>query len=396
VSGFDPSRTRRALRPRLLLLATAMFVVATNGFVIAGLLPQIARDFDVHISDVGYAITFYAATVAVTAPVTSILFARVSRTMLMVAGMALVAVGTLVAALSPDLALFVGGRIIAAIGGAAIVPIGTAAAAALAAPEHRGRAIGIVVAGFTASIAFGAPLGTALAGLGGWRTPLLVLAALALVVAAALAFTVRHVPIDPPVGLGRRFAALGNSRLLLTLLTTVFALAGFNIVYIFSSSVVHHATGGDAGLLALLLLTYGVAGLVGNAIGGQLTDRIGPRRTSAIFIGAIVVVLAAMPTLAVTLPGALASFALWGVAGSGSLPAIQYRLITVDPAVAGVALSWNSTALYIGIAFAPVVGAAALHAGGPGLVPLVGASAAAVALLLFQLSWVLRRRTSEG
>lgn len=390
MTNVEPSYPAR-LYPRLILLAASLFVVATNGFVIAGLLPHIAETLGVHVADVGYAITFYAATVAIAAPATSIVFSRMSRTTLMAGGLVLVSIGTVVAASAPTLELFITGRVIAALGGAAVVPVATASAAALAPPERRGRAIGLVVVGFTASTAFGAPIGTALAALGGWRLPLYALAGLALVVGALLVAFVRRVPIDAAVSLGRRFAALGNPRLVLALLTTVFAVAGFNVVYIFSSSVVGGATGGDGSLLALLLLTYGVAGLGGNSLGGALTDRIGPRRVSAIFLGAMVVVLAAMPLVAGTLPGAIAVFALWGFTSSAALPAIQYRQISIDPAVAGVALSWNSTALYIGIAIAPPLGAAALHLAGPATVPLVGALAGALALTLFQLSWAGRR-----
>ena len=391
MTNVEPFYVGRALYSRLVVLAAALFVVATNGFLIAGLLPDIAKTLDVHVSDVGYAITFYAATVAIAAPATSILFSRVSRTRLMTIGMLLVAAGTLVAALAPTLEVFIGGRVIAALGGAAVVPVATASAAAIAAPEHRGRAIGLVVVGFTASTAFGAPIGTALAALGGWRVPLLGLTGLAIVAAAVIALRVRRVPIDPPVSLAHRFGVLGNPRLVLALLTTVFAVAGFNVVYIFSSSVVKPATGGDGSALAVLLLTYGVAGLVGNSLGGQLTDRIGPRRVTAIFISAMVVVLAIMPLVATSMIGLAIVFGLWGLTSSAALPAIQYRQITIDPPVAGIALSWNSTALYVGIAFAPLIGDLTLQFGGAGLVPVVGAVTAAIALVLFQLSWAGRR-----
>ncbi|CAN5207687.1 MFS transporter [soil metagenome] len=391
MTTVEPFYAPGRLYPRLVVLAAALFVVATNGFVIAGLLPQIAKTLGVHASDVGYAITFYAATVAVAAPATSIIFSRVSRTTLMSLGLVLTAIGTVVAASAPTLEVFIAGRVIAALGGAAVVPVATASAAAIAPPDHRGRAIGLVVVGFTASTAFGAPIGTALAAVGGWRLPLFGLAGLALVVAGVIALAIRRVPIDPAVSLGRRFAALGNVRLLLALLTTVFVVAGFNIVYIFSSSVVKQATGGEGSLLAVLLLIYGVAGLFGNSLGGTLVDRIGPRRVALFFLGAMVVVLAVMPVAAATFAGAAIAFALWGFTASAGLPAIQYRQITIDPEVAGVALSWNSTALYVGIAFAPLIGAAALHGTGVQSVPVVGAIAGAVALVLFQLSWAGRR-----
>ena len=90
MTNVEPFYAGAALYSRIVVLAAALFTVATNGFLIAGLLPDIADTFGVHVSDVGYAITFYAATVAIAAPATSILFARVSRTRLMTSSMPIV------------------------------------------------------------------------------------------------------------------------------------------------------------------------------------------------------------------------------------------------------------------------------------------------------------------
>ena len=88
---------------KLGILAFGLFVVGTNAFVIAGLLPKIADTLGVTPTDVSYSITFYALVVAVVAPVISISLARMSRTVLMASGLGLIAVGTVLAALSHNL-----------------------------------------------------------------------------------------------------------------------------------------------------------------------------------------------------------------------------------------------------------------------------------------------------
>jgi len=72
--------------------------------------------------------------------VISITMSRVSRATLMAAGLLLVAAGTVIAASAPTLEVFTLGRVVAAFGGAALVPTATAAAAMMASPERRGRA----------------------------------------------------------------------------------------------------------------------------------------------------------------------------------------------------------------------------------------------------------------
>ena len=381
------------LYPRLGILAVGLFIVGTNGFVIAGLLPEIARTLGVRASDVSYSITDYAIVVAIASPIVSIVLARVSRAGLMSLGLVLIAIGTVIAAAAPDLTIFTLGRIVAAFGGAALVPAATAAAATLATPERRGRAIAFVAVGFTAATAFGAPLGTALAAVGGWRVPLFGVAGLAVLTAAAVALFVRRVPLGQAISARRRLATLGDPRILLVLVATLLVVSGFNVVYIFSSAVTAEATGNAPGLLALLLLVFGVAGIAGNVAAGPLTDRFGNRPVAILVLVVMALSLALLPTVAGSLVGTAILFAVWGVMANAIALPIQHRLVQVNPEAAGVALSWYSTALYGGIAIAPPLGAVALGLGNAELVPEIGAVAVILALVVLLVGYLAARRT---
>jgi DHA1 family inner membrane transport protein len=390
MTSLDQPHSAR-LYPRLAILAVGLFIVGTNGFMIAGLLPQIASTLGVTASAVSYSITIYAIVVAVASPAVAILLPRISRTTLMSLGLVLVSIGTVIAAVAPNLDVFTLGRVVAALGGAALVPPATATAAALASPERRGRAIAFVAVGFTAALAFGAPLGTAIASVGGWRIPLFGLAGLAALTAVAVAVFVRHIPIGAPVSARQRFAILRDPRILLALIATLLVVSSFNVVYIFSAAVTDVATGGSASLLALLLLIFGVAGIGGNTAAGPLTDRFGNRPVAVATLGLLFVSLLALTLVAHSLLGTAIVFAVWGVSSNAiSLP-VQHRLVQVNPATAGVALSWFSTALYAGIALAPPLGAAALGLGHPQLVPLFGSVVVVLSMVAFLLGYVRRR-----
>src|SRR6195952_696561 len=287
----------REIYLKLAILAFGLFIVGTNAFVIAGLLPQIASSLGVTPTEVSYSITFYALVVAIAAPAISILLARMSRTTLMASGAALIAIGTVLAALSHDIELFTIGRMIAGAGGAALVPSATAAATAIVPPQRRGTAIAFVSAGFTLSTAVGAPLGTAIGAVGGWELPLYVLAGLALLLVPVILLVVRGIPLSAPATFRRRLSSLRDSRLTLTLFAWLFIFASFNSVYIFSSEVTHTATGGSGSLLAILLLSYGVAGIIGNVFSGPLTDRVGNRVFGVVMIAIQVVLLGLLPVL---------------------------------------------------------------------------------------------------
>lgn len=379
-----------------MILAVGLFVVASNALVIAGLLPQIAEALGVHASDVSYSITGYALVVAVLSPVVSIVLARVSRTVLMSGGLLIVAVGTVIAASSSGIEMFTAGRIVAAFGGAALVPTATAAAAMMAPPERRGRAIGLVAAGFTAATAFGAPIGTALASFGGWRLPMFGIAGLATLVALVLALAVRGVPLGAAVSLGRRLATLRSRHLVMALLVTLLTVCGFNIVYIFSSAIVAPATGGSGAVLAVLLLAYGLAGIVGNAVAGRLVDRFGSLRVGVIALSVDAILLAVLPFLSSQVIAVGVLFALWGASVNMATLPIQHRLVAIDPGTSAIALSWFSTALYVGIALAPVLGGAALRLTDPEVIPEIGAAVTALGLVAFVFAHELRRPRIAG
>ncbi len=379
------------LRLRLGLLAACLFVVATNGFVIAGLLPEVARDLGVTPQTVGGSISAYAVVVAVVAPIASIVLARAPRVSVLTGGILLVGLGTVLAVTAGSFAPFLAGRVVAGIGGAVLVPAATAAAPSVLPTAFRGRALAIAGLGFTLASAVGSPLGTALASLGGWRLALGALAALAILLGAAVALVVRGLPEPPRIGLAARFAPLADARIVLALIAMVLATASFNIVYIYSSAVTAGATGGDGVLLAGLLLVYGLAGIVGTTLAGRLTDRRGSTPVAVVALVGQVVVLLLLAAGAASYLLDLPVFALWGVTAFAVVVPVQARLVAIDPEAAGIVLSWYSTAMYIGIGLAPVVGGAAL-AVGSAVVPLAGAGAALLGLGVFALGLRLRGR----
>ncbi len=380
----------RRTTPAFAVLALGLFVVGTNAFVIAGLLPEIAATLHTSAGAVSVSITTYSLVVAIAAPAVSILLPRVPRSALMAVGLAVFAVGTAVAAVAPDLGWFIAGRTFSGIGGAALVPTATAAAASLAAPEKRGRALALVGAGFTLATAVGSPLGTALGGVAGWRFALWCVVGLGVVLAALIPVFVRNVPLAPPASLKRRLAVLANLRVLALLATTVFMIAGFNIVYIFSAAVTRASTGGTGPLLAALLLAYGVAGVVGNVVAGPLTDRFGSRRIATYALLGQVVALAVLPFVEASFAASAVVFALWGVTAFAMAIPVQHRLVHLDPESSALALSWYSTAMYVGIAIAPPIGTLALGAGGAQVVPFAGAAVTVAALATFLLSFAAR------
>jgi DHA1 family inner membrane transport protein len=378
---------------KLALLSAGLFLTGTNAFVIAGLLPTLAEAFDTTRASVGYSITVYALVIAMAAPAASILLGRISRTTLIVSGLILMAIGIFITAMASTIEVFIVGRAIGALGGAVLVPTSTAAGPALLPPRRVATAIAVVTLGFSLATAVGAPAGTALAAAYGWRAPFFIIAGLAVLLAVLVALVVRSVPIPPVASIRQRLRPLRDARVSLGLVSTLLLILGFNIVYLFSASVAEGSTGGSGGLLALLLLAFGLGSVVGNVVAGPITDRFSARKTFTVLVILQIVILVLITLIGGTFWIEVVLFAFWGATALGATIPIQHRLATIDRATTGLTLSWFTSAQYLGIAIAPVVATTAAGLAGASLIPVAGAVVLAVCIITFRLGFT--RKTSS-
>ena len=173
--------------PRLLyLLMACNLVLGTGVFVLAGILLPISESLHVSVAAAGQAMTAYAVSTALLAPLVLVLTGGWSRRSALVFGLLLFALGSLVCALAQSLAVLLAGRVLMGIG-AIYTPISGGIAVAMVAPAQRGRALSLVFLGISISYVVGTPLGAWLGLRFGWQWPVALVAVAGLVAAIALA-----------------------------------------------------------------------------------------------------------------------------------------------------------------------------------------------------------------
>ena len=345
---------------RLLVLASGMFAIGSDSFVVAGVLGQVSASLGVSVALAGQMVTLYALSYALLSPVIAAAAAHWPRKRLLLAGLAVFVAGNVITAVAPSIELVLASRLLAGLGAAMFSPTATAAGASLVPPEQRGRALAIVIAGLSSATALGAPLGTFIGGWLDWRATMWFVAIVGTIAAAGVAWRLPDIPNPPPVSLSRRLAPLGDARVLLTLLTTWLVYAGLFLVYTYIGSSFDRATGGDARVLAGLLLLWGVAATAGNLAAGRLTDRFGSRRIINIAIALVALDFALLPWSSASLATAIPALIVWGVCGWGVLVPQQHRLIGITPGAAPLLLGLNSAAVYVGVSISGLAGGAAL------------------------------------
>jgi len=371
---------------RILLLTAGMFVIGTEAFMIAGLLPALAEDLDVSISAAGQLVTVFSLAYAFGSPILATLTGRMERRRLMTAAMLLFAVGNAICGWAAAYGLVFLGRVITAAGAGLFAPSAAAAASALSDPDHRGRALSLVLGGATVALILGVPAGTWLAYMMDWRLPFRVVAGLS--AAAAAGIRLFFPKVEPPenVSMRERLSQLKRPLILSALAASLTWGTGVFLVYTYIADIFGQF--GAAGrTVSFVLLLTGLASFAGVQFGGYAVDRYGSHNIIVLTLFLLMLAVIGLSLLH-EIPGYTgplllggASMALWGFSGYAFNPAQQHRLIGISGTASGIVLSLHNSAIYFGTALGAMVGGLVLDIGGASDLGCCSAGAFVLALI---------------
>ncbi|MFF2813766.1 MFS transporter [Streptomyces sp. NPDC058000] len=371
------------MNPRIYLLALGTFTVGTEGYVIAGVLPDVAHDLHTSVSVCGQMVTVFALVYALAGPPLIGLFQNVRPKRLLIGAALGFAAANLIAAFAPDIVALAGARVLAAMGAALFAAPAAAAAASLCPPKDLPRAFAVTAGGNALALTLGAPIGTIVGAGFGWRAAFGFVTLLALITAAAVWAWLPEVPPSTASAAGR-LNLLRQRPIRWGLLTTLGLFLAAYTVYTYLSPVVHQATGLGSEGVAALMIVFGAGGfLAGRLIGSALAKHPIARvlRTALLVMTLLLAVLALTTFLHVPAVSKVIAFPLLFTLGaawwSGGISQ-QTRLAGLAPQQRSQALGLHFSAQYLGVAIGGAMGGLALSAAGAGAVPAV---AGAIALL---------------
>ncbi|EID55746.1 MFS transporter [Saccharomonospora xinjiangensis] len=366
-------------------LFVGMLALGTDEFVIAGLLPSVADDLGVSAGTAGQLVTAFALAFALGAPVLAVLTDRLDRKRLLTSGLLVFVLANAAVALSDDFALTLGLRIVAGLAAAVVSPTCMAIAGTAAPEDRRGRYLAVVTAGLTVALFTGVPLGAFLGEALSWRATFVLIAAVAAIVLVLAHLFAPSVPGGEPSDLAARLAPIRNPRVLLLVAAMFFSGAGGLAFYNYLGAILDDRLGATPGEVAFALIVVGVIGVVAVFLGGSLSDRLGPRRASALVLGGHCLALGAV---AIHLHSAgelgAATFALvavWSVFAWGLSPVMQAAVLGASGSRPMAAMSLGISGLYGGSAVGAAVGGYLFDQHGPALIPVAGTAFLAVAVL---------------
>ncbi len=256
----------------LILLA---FVLGFSEFIIVGILDDIARQFSVGISVVGYLVTIFALVYAISTPIVTMLIKdNLYRALLLL--LFIFTFANLLTALAPSYAVLVLSRVITALVSGAAISLAMTFATAIAPLERRAWLISWIFSGFSIASVFGVPLGTWISTTFDWRYTFATITAFSLL---TILLVIRYLPRDisqqKSGGLSNQFIIFKDPRIFLSVLVATFSLAGVYVFYTYFRPILSQALHYAPSMITALLTIYGLMSLLSNQYSGGIADNGG-------------------------------------------------------------------------------------------------------------------------
>ena len=337
------------------MLAIGAFAIGMTEFVIMGLLPNIARDFDVSVSQAGQLITGYALGVAIGGPIIVMLTIKWNRKYLLLALMAIFIVGNIAASFSPNYGFMMTSRIITSLAHGSFFGIGSILAASMVKPEKRASAMALMFMGLSMSNILGVPFGTLIGQNFGWPMTFIIISVIG---ALALIGIIIFVPMKKETvksSVLNELKILKEKRLWLTLAVTLFGFSSVFAYFTYISTVLIDVSHVQENLISYLLIIFGIGVTLGNVVGGKLADWNLNKALKIIFS---VFILYFILLYFVQMNGLLmvAGIFFFGLIGFSMSPSLQYKSTLISQDAPTLASTLNQSAFNLGNALGAFIG----------------------------------------
>lgn len=381
------------------LLALGTFLMSTTEFIIAGILPDMASDLGVSVSQAGLLITAFAIGMIVGGPTISLATLRLPRRSTLVLALGTFAAGHMIAALSSSFTVVLAARVLTALATGAFLSVASVVATSAAGPAAASRAMGVMMSGMGLAIVAGVPLGSFVGQSIGWRGTFWALTVLAAIVAVVI---VRFIPVEEhreAPSVRSQLGVLRHGRMWLVLAATALVSGGFLAAYSYISPLLTERTGLSEGVVPLVLVGFGIGALLGTNLGGRFGDRRPLTTFLTIAAGSGLVMLLLIP-LSTSVPATVVLVVLLGLTGMAVTSIATPLAVRFGRSAPGLAAALTVSGFNVGIAVGTWLAGSALDSPlgvrGPEAVGLIMAALGMIPLLILAALRATRTNTAEA
>lgn len=344
-------------------LAVGMFVLITIEELPIGVLSVMAPDLGVSEGVAGLAVTVPGLLAAVVALCTPVIVRGLDRRLVLVLALLSVVASCALSVFAPTFAVLLLARLLAGVSIGLYWAVMAVVAVAQVPPAQTSRALTVAFAGAGGALVLGVPLAAWIGTHLGWRLAFGAVGALAAVVAVLLLVLLRPVRSPERVTARKMLDAARTRAVRYVLALTALVVVGQFTTYAFISPVLVERAGVPLGDLGLMLLAYGIAGLIGNFAIGPVLRRSAPLGAGVVVTGTALA-LAAVVLVMHTPTSAAIVMAMWGLFFGAVGVAFQAFIGAEAAGVIEEATALNSAGFNLAIALGAGLGGVILEVAG--------------------------------
>lgn len=381
------------MKKYLVPLALGGLGIGTTEFVMMGLLPDIARDFQISIPVAGHLISAYAAGVVIGAPLLVAISGNFGPKKILLALMGIFTLFNGLSIIAPGNSSLLVIRLLAGLPHGAFFGVGSVVASRLADKGKEARAISMMFAGLTLANLLIVPLGTYVGHHYSWRYTFAIVTLIGVITLIFLQLWMPVIPISRSGNFKSELGVFKRREPWLIILMTAIGTGGLFAWISYIAPLMTDVSHFSANTVSYIMILAGLGMVVGNIIGGKLADKMEPVKACTILLVSMAVVLVLIfffsswqvLSLCFTFVAAALSIAL----------ATPIQMLMIRTATEGELIGAAATqaAFNIGNALGALFGGWPIAAGfGYNSPSLVGAGMAMAGIVFARILWSMQQR----
>ncbi|MGX4587174.1 MFS transporter [Paenibacillus chitinolyticus] len=366
------------------ILAFGIFGIINTEMGVIGILPQIAEQFGISVSQAGLLVSLFALAVAISGPVIPLLFSGMNRKTVMLLVIGSFVVTNVISVYAPNFAVLLAARILPAFLHPVYFAVAFVAAANTVSKEEVTRVTARVFMGVTAGMVIGTPITSFIADTVSLNASLWFFAVINAITFVAILLFVPSMPVKEKLSYGAQLSVLKKPLVWISLATIISINSAMYAVYSFFAEYLAGVTQMSGKQISLMLVLFGLTGIAGNLVAGRsLSNKAMATAVAYPFIlGAIYVLVFTLGNFSVPM---MIIIAVWGILFTLGLNISQYWITSAAPEAPDFANGLFVAFANLGITIGTFVGGAFISGIGTRYVVLAGILFLVLSLVLIVL-----------
>ena len=269
---------------RIIPLAIGGLGIGTTEFTIMGLLPDIARSLQISIPEAGHLISAYAFGVVVGAPILIGYSVKFPPKKVLIVLMMIFTLFNALSAIAPDYNTMMIIRFLSGLPHGAFFGVGTVVATRLAAKGKEAFYISLMFTGLTVANLAMVPLVTYIGHAFHWRWYFAIVAVIGLFALLFLKLWLPMLETNENTHFMEEMKFLKKKQSWMVLMITAIGFGGLFTWFSYITPLMTIVSGIKENQMAYVMILAGAGMVVGNLVGGYLSDRLSPEKTCVLLL----------------------------------------------------------------------------------------------------------------